>query len=74
MFIKKLILTIFNPVKKIIVEIDINKIALSLILSQPDEEKRLYSVAFYFRKFIASELNYDIHDKESLAIVDSFKI
>ena len=74
MFTKKPILTIFNLVKKIIVEIDINKTALDSILSQPDEEKRLYPVIFYFRKFMAPELNYDIYDKELLAIVDSFKI
>ena len=34
MFTKKLILAIFNPVKKIIVEIDINRIALGAILNQ----------------------------------------
>ena len=37
-FTKGLILTIFNPAKKIIVEIDINKIALNSILSQPDKK------------------------------------
>ena len=37
-------------------------------------KKRLYSIIFYFRKFIAPELNYDIYDKELLAIVDSFKV
>ena len=74
MFTKRLILAIFNPVKKIIIEIDINRIALDSILSQPDEEKRLYPIIFYFRKFTASELNYDIYDKKLLAIVDNFKI
>ena len=74
MFIKGLILTIFNPVKKIIIEIDINRIALGLVLSQPDEKKRLYLVIFYSRKFTAPELNYDIYDKELLIIVNSFKI
>ena len=53
----------FNPAKKIIIEIDTNKIALNSILNQPDKEKRLYSIIFYFKKFIASKLNYDIHDK-----------
>ena len=64
----------FNLVKKIIIEIDINRIVLGLILNQPDEKKRLYPVIFYFRKFTAPELNYDIYDKKLLAIVDSFKI
>ena len=64
----------FNPAKKIIIEIDINKIALSLILSQPDEEKRLYPIIFYSKKFITPELNYDIYNKKLLIIVNSFKI
>ena len=33
MFTKRLILTIFNPAKKIIIEIDVNKIALDLVLN-----------------------------------------
>ena len=74
MFTKRLILTMFNPAKKIIVEIDTNKIALGSILNQFDEKKRLYSIIFYFRKFTTPELNYDIYDKKLLAIVNSFKI
>ena len=74
MFTKEPILAIFDPVKKIIIETDINKIALDSILNQPDEKKRLYPVIFYSRKFTAPELNYDIYDKELLAIVDSFKV
>ena len=74
MFTKGPILAIFNPVRKIIVEIDISRIALGSILNQPDEKKRLYPVIFYFRKFTSPELNYDIYNKELLAIVDSFKI
>ena len=73
-FTKRPILAIFDLVKKIIIEIDTSKIALSSILNQPDEKKRLYPIIFHFRKFIAPELNYDIHDKELLTIVDSFKI
>ena len=74
MFTKGLILTIFNPVKKIMIEIDTNKIALNSILNQPDEKKRLYPIIFYCRKFTSSELNYDIYDKKLLVIVNSFKI
>jgi hypothetical protein len=33
----------------------------------------LHLVAFHLRKFMAVEINYEIHDKELLAIVDSFK-
>ena len=67
-------LTIFNPAKKIMIEIDINRIVLDSILSQPDEKKRLYSVIFYSRKFTVPKLNYDIYNKKLLIIVNSFKI
>ena len=50
----------FNPAKKIIIEIDINKIALGAISSQLDEKNRLYPVIFYSKNFIALELNYNI--------------
>ena len=73
-FTKGLILTIFNPAKKIIIKIDISRIALNLILSQPDEEKRLHPIIFYSRKFTAPELNYDIYNKKLLIIVNSFKV
>ena len=64
----------FNLKKKIMVEIDTNKIVLNAILSQLDKKDRLYPITFYFRKFTISELNYNIYDKELLVIIDSFKI
>ena len=64
----------FDPAKKIIVETDINKIVLSAILSQLDEKNGLNPITFYSRKFTTLELNYNIYDKELLAIVNSFKI
>ena len=74
MFIKKPILTIFNPAKKIIIEIDINKIALNAILSQLNEINRLYPIIFYSKKFTTPELNYNIYHKKLLTIISSFKI
>ena len=74
MFTKRPILAMFDLVKKIIIETDTNRIILGSILNQPDEEKRLYPIIFYSRKFTSPELNYNIYDKELLAIVDSFKI
>jgi len=43
------------------------------VLSQRDEEGRLHPVAFHSRKFTPAEINYEIHDKELLAVVDAFK-
>jgi len=36
-------------------------------------ENRLHPIAFHSRKFTPAEINYEIHDKELLAIVDAFK-
>jgi hypothetical protein len=44
-----------------------------VVFSQPDKDGRLHPVAFHSRKFIAAEINYEIHDKELLTIVDSFQ-
>jgi hypothetical protein len=45
--------------------------AIGAVLLQ--KEDRVQPVAFYSRKMIATELNYDIYDKEILAIVSVFK-
>jgi len=54
-------------------ETDASDFAFGAVLSQRDEENRLHPVAFHSRKFSPAEINYKIHDKELLAIVDGFK-
>jgi hypothetical protein len=67
------ILTHFDPHCKCIVETDASDFALGSTLSQTTEDKKLHPNAFYSRKFSPAEINYEIHDKELLAIVDCFK-
>jgi len=67
------ILTRFDPTRPVILETDASDFAIGAVLSQRDEENRLHPVAFHSRKFQPAEINYDIHDKELLAIVDAFK-
>ena len=67
------ILASFVPEKKIILKTDTSNQALGSCLSQPDDEKQLHPVAYRSRKFSGPELNYDVHDKELLAIVDAFE-
>jgi len=38
------------------------------------EDSEIHPVAFHSRTFSAPELNYDVHDKELLAIFEAFKI
>jgi hypothetical protein len=51
----------------IIVKTDASDFALEAVLSQ--KKYRIQPVVFYSKKMTAIELNYDIHDKEMLAIV-----
>jgi len=67
------ILAHFDAQKPVIIETDALDFAIGAILSQRDEENRLHPVAFHSRKFAPAEINYEIHDKELLAIVDAFK-
>jgi hypothetical protein len=39
-----------------------------------DDEGRLHPIAFHSRKFQPAEINYQVHDKELLAIIDSVKV
>jgi hypothetical protein len=50
---------------------DATDFAIGVGLSQKDDRDQ--PVAFYSRTMTATELNYDIHEKEMLAIVSSFK-
>ena len=47
---------------------------LAAILSIITEDNQLHPVVFHSRSFSASELNYDVHDKELFAIYEAFRI
>jgi hypothetical protein len=55
------------------VETDVSDFALGAVLSQEQADGQLHPVAFYSRKLLPAEANYDTHDKELLAIVVIFK-
>jgi hypothetical protein len=64
------------PERPTIVETGASDFALGAILSQEvpaTDGGRLHPAAFHSRKFKPAEINYDIHDKEMLAIVVAFK-
>ncbi|KAH9247970.1 hypothetical protein BASA81_014434 [Batrachochytrium salamandrivorans] len=56
-----------------ILETDASDYAISGILSQYDENEVLRPIAFYARQMNSAERNYEIYDKELLAVVESFK-
>ncbi len=67
------ILTHFLSEKQTVIETDASDYALGAILSQLCDDDRLHPVAYHSRKFKPAEINYDIHDKEMLAIIVAFK-
>jgi hypothetical protein len=71
-FSTKPVLAIFDPEKEITLETDASDKAMGAILNQPDEKGKNHPIAFYSRKLRPEELNYDVHDKELLAIVEAF--
>ena len=66
------ILKHFDPDLPITLHADSSGAAISGIISQPHNGV-LHPVAFWSRKCIPAECNYDIHDREMLAIVECMK-
>ena len=68
------ILRHFYPDRPCVIETDASDYAIAAILSQPDPvSDLLHPVAYYSRSMAPAELNYEIHDKELLAIHACFK-
>jgi hypothetical protein len=63
----------FDPLKYGVVEADASDYALGAIFSQYDENGLLHPVAFYSHKLLPAEMNYQIYDKELLAIICALK-
>jgi hypothetical protein len=67
------ILTIFDPEQLIVVKTDASDYAIGACLMQISKDGKLYPIAFYSKKMSSAEINYDIHDKELLAVITAFQ-
>jgi len=67
------ILRHFDYDRKILVETEASDYVSAGILSQYDDEGTLHLVAFYSKKHSPAECNYEIYDKELLALVRTFE-
>ncbi|KAL0937059.1 reverse transcriptase domain protein [Colletotrichum truncatum] len=67
------VIQIPNPEKPFELETDASNEAEGAQLGQRDENGVLHPCGFFSRKFQGPELNYQIHDKELMAIIDAFK-
>ena len=62
------------PGSSLIVETNASDYALGAILSTiSDSNNEVHLIVFHSRTFMSTELNYDIHNKELLAIFEAFK-
>ena len=62
-----------NTEKQFFLECDASDYATGAILSQKNDEGKLCLVAFLSKSFSPAERNYQIFDKELLAIIRAFK-
>jgi hypothetical protein len=69
MFISTLVLKQFDPDYKTLIECDSSGYAIGGALIQYNKESILRPAAFFSQKNFPAECNYEIHNKELLAIV-----
>lgn len=62
-----------DPSRQYILSSDASGFAIAAVLSQQQEDGTTRPVAYYSRKMSAAKKNYDVHDKELLAIVMAVK-
>ena len=67
------ILQHFDPEKECVVETDASDYISGAVLSQPDHEGVLRPIAFLSHCHLPAECNYEIYDKELLAIICAFE-
>jgi hypothetical protein len=62
-----------DPMRQYVLNTDASGFAIAAVLSQQQPDGTTRPVAYYSRKMNAAERNYDVHDKELLAIVMAVK-
>ena len=72
-FVTAPVLAHFNPNREVLVEADASDYVSAEVLSQRDEEGVLHPIAFFSKKHSSAECNYEIYDKELMAIVRYFE-
>jgi RNase H-like domain found in reverse transcriptase len=72
-FISAPVLTHYKPGCPLVIETDASDYALAAILSQVESNGEIHPVTYLSRTFSDTELNYDTHDKELMAIYEAFK-
>jgi len=68
-FISDPILATFDPDRETVMETDASGWATGGVLSQYDDDGNLRPCAYFSKKNLPAECNYEIHDKELLAVI-----
>jgi hypothetical protein len=71
--ISQAILQHFDPNRPITLKTDASDHAIGAVCSQLDDLGILHPLGYFSRKLKDAERNYNIHDKELLAIMDSLQ-
>ena len=66
-------LALYNPDKKYIIEIDTSDYISADVFSQSNNNNILRPITFFSKKHSPAEYNYEIYNKELLAVVLAFK-
>jgi hypothetical protein len=72
-FTKAPILATFDPELDRILETDALDRAIGGCLNQRGKDGILHPIVYYSRKLTLAELNYNVHNKELLAIIDTME-
>jgi RNase H-like domain found in reverse transcriptase len=72
-FISTPVLTHYKPSCLLVIETDASDYALAAILSQVESNGEIHLVTYLSQTFSDTELNYNTHDKELMAIYEVFK-
>jgi len=62
-----------NPFKPFVLKTDDSNFVVNIVFSQLGEDNLLHLVDFRSCKFSLTKINYNIHDKKLLAIVNAFE-
>ncbi|PIL24542.1 hypothetical protein GSI_13408 [Ganoderma sinense ZZ0214-1] len=68
-FTESPVLSMYDPDCKTRIEVDASRYATSAVLSQEGEDSKWHPVAFHSESMSDAERNYEIYDKEMLAII-----
>ncbi|KAI0991746.1 hypothetical protein K3495_g16441, partial [Podosphaera aphanis] len=72
-FITAPVLALYDPDNRTVIEADCSGYVMGACLSQFDQAKILRPIAYFSRKLTPAECNYEIHDKELLAVVSALE-